>query len=113
MLLQQLFYFYVAESKLERLKSKRKGKDIVKSLEERSKTSMLNFLSNENHTTVADEDLMLDTPVSSSHPIVRYVAPDKQALTVGELVELVKADHLAQVLDQEVDDERKTHESPN
>lgn len=106
--------FFIPESKLERLKTKRKGKDIVKSLEERNKSSMMNFLSNGNQSVVDDEDFILDTPVGNSHPIMRYVAPDKQALTLGELVELLKADHLAQVLEQhDSDEEKKLQETPN
>lgn len=75
---------------------------------------MMNFLSNGNESVLVDEDFILDAPVGNSHPILRYVAPDKQALTVGELVELLKADHLAQVLEQQdSDEEKKLPETPN
>lgn len=106
---------HFSENKLEKLKSKRKGKDIVQSLEERNKSSMMNFLSNENQSVLGDEDFILDTPVSNNHPIMRYVAPDKQALTLGELVELLKADHLSHVIEQqqESEEEKKLPETPN
>ncbi|KAE8744302.1 hypothetical protein FOCC_FOCC009025 [Frankliniella occidentalis] len=100
-------YLASLENKLAKLKSKRKGKDIIKSLEEKNKSSMMNFLSNDNQVVLDDDDFILDTPVNNNHPILRYVAPDKQALTVGELVELLKADHLSQVLEQHDSDEEK------
>lgn len=42
----------------------------------------------------------LDVPVNSNF-VLRKVAPDRQALTLGELVELLKADELAQVLEEQ------------
>lgn len=40
-----------------------------------------------------DNDDSLDTPLSSSS-LLRAVAPEKQALTTGEVVELIKYDSL-------------------
>ena len=95
------YSFHFSENKLAKLKSKRKGKDMVKSLEEKHKSCMMNLLSNDNHRVLGDDDFILDTPANNSHPLMRYVSPDKHALTLGELVELLKADHLSQVLEQQ------------
>lgn len=84
---------------------------MVKSLEEKHKSCMVNLLSSDSHYVLDDDDFIMDTPVNNSHPLMRYVAPDKQALTVGELVELLKADHLSQVLEQQnQDDECNMHD---
>lgn len=45
-----------------------------------------------NHNYVQEFD-NLDTPISSSS-LLRTVAPEKQALTTGELAELIKFDRL-------------------
>ncbi|KAK3911968.1 Coiled-coil domain-containing protein 32 [Frankliniella fusca] len=100
-------YLASLENKLAKLKSKRKGKDIIKSLEEKNKSSMMSFLANDSQVVLGDDDFIMDTPVNNNHPLMRYVAPDKQALTVGELVELLKADHLTQVLEEHDSDEEK------
>ncbi|KAJ1527538.1 hypothetical protein ONE63_007507 [Megalurothrips usitatus] len=106
-------YLASLENKLAKLKSKRKSKDMVKSLQDKNMSSMIHFLSDENRTVMDDDDFILDTPVSNSHPLMRHVAPDKQALTVGELVELLKADQLAHVLEQETEEGSENEERPN
>jgi len=72
---------------------------------------MMNLLTGVNGVDSEEEyaNLLLDQPVSGNHPLLRYVAPDKQALTLGELVELLKADHLG--LDKE--NEEDVHSLPS
>jgi hypothetical protein len=56
------------------------------------------------NTSVTQGDLDLDEPVNSNHPahaLMRHIAPERQAITLGELVELLKADQLAEILAEE------------
>jgi hypothetical protein len=66
---------------------------------------MLRLLSEgSSDTFVTQEDLDLDEPINSNHPVhafMRHIAPERQAVTLGELVELLKADQLAKILAQE------------
>lgn len=94
-------YLESLEKKLARLKEKQSKKDLVQSLEEKHKSCMLRLVSAENNYSVTQEDLDLDAPVSSNHPahaLLRHIAPESQAITLGELVELLKADQLAEIL---------------
>ena len=63
---------------------------------------MLRLLT-EQQTNFNDQDLKLDTPVNNNH-ILRIISPE-QAINLGELVELLKADQLGQVLSEEEDRE--------
>lgn len=65
---------------------------------------MLRLVSEDCNVTFTQEDLDLDAPVNSNHPAqvwLRHIAPERQAVTLGELVELLKADQLAQILSDE------------
>lgn len=68
---------------------------------------MWRLVSEKSDTTFTEDDLDLDAPVNSGHPPqawMRRIAPERQAVTLGELVELLKADHLAQILSDEASD---------
>lgn len=68
---------------------------------------MWRLVSEESNVNITKEDLDLDAPVNSGHPPqawMRRIAPERQAVTLGELVELLKADHLAQILSDEAND---------
>ncbi|KAJ4444608.1 hypothetical protein ANN_06404 [Periplaneta americana] len=100
-------YLASLEKKLARLKEKQSKKDLVQSLEEKHKSCMLRLVSEGNNTSVTQEDLDLDAPISSSHPahaLLRHIAPERQAITLGELVELLKADQLAEILAEDSKD---------
>lgn len=97
-------YLASLEKKLTQLKERQSKKDLVQSLEEKRKSSMLRLVSENSNTPVTQEDLDLDAPVNSNHPahvFLRHIAPERQAVTLGELVELLKADQLAEILAEE------------
>jgi hypothetical protein len=92
--------YLVTEKRLALLKERQSKKDLVQSLEEKHKSCMLIC----SDTFVTQEDLDLDEPINSNHPVhafMRHIAPERQAVTLGELVELLKADQLAKILAQE------------
>ncbi|PSN52687.1 hypothetical protein C0J52_06033 [Blattella germanica] len=94
-------YLASLEKKLAKLKEKQSKKDLVQSLEEKHKSCMLRLVSDGNASSVTQEDLDLDAPINSNHPahaLLRHIAPERQAITLGELVELLKADQLAEIL---------------
>lgn len=96
--------YLITEKKLTQLKEKQSKTDLVQSLEEKHKSCMLRLLSGSSNTAVNQEDLDLDAPVNSNHPayvFLRHFAPERQAVTLGELVELLKADQLAEILAEE------------
>lgn len=105
--------YLITEKKLARLKERRSKKDLVQSLDEKHKSCMLRLVSEGCHTSVTQEDLDLDAPVNSNQPahaLLRRIAPERQAVTLGELVELLKADHLAGILTEEANN---SDNSPN
>lgn len=88
----------ISERKLARIKSgkgnkKTEGKDLIKSLEESTDSCMYRLIAGDS-LSVSGQDIILETPTKLSLAS-KWVKPE-QALTVGELVELVKADYLAQ-----------------
>lgn len=98
------YIYLVAERRLAQLKERQSKKDLVQSLEEKHKSCMLRLVSEDSNMTFTQEDFDLDAPVNCNHPAqawLRRVAPERQAVTVGELVELLKADQLAHVLSDE------------
>ncbi|XP_047119277.1 uncharacterized protein LOC124802502 [Schistocerca piceifrons] len=95
-------YLANLESKLARLKLKRTKKDLVQSLDETHKSCMVRLLSE--GTTHSAEDLLLDAPLNNSNVLFRRLAPERQALTFGELVELLKADQLSEKLFEETEE---------
>uniref|UniRef100_A0A1B6JKN5 Uncharacterized protein n=1 Tax=Homalodisca liturata TaxID=320908 RepID=A0A1B6JKN5_9HEMI len=95
-------YLASLENKLARIKSgkgckKTEGKELIKSLEESSDSCMYRLIAGDTYS-LTEEDLLLEAPVgdSLSTKWLRSQVNPEQALTVGELVELVKADYLAQ-----------------
>lgn len=66
---------------------------MLRQLAEKREACMRHLLCTE--TVYVDEDLKLDEPIEDS-PILRTVAPHRQALTHGETVELVRYDQLAE-----------------
>lgn len=97
-------YLASLEKKLTKLKERQSEKDLVQSLQEKHKSCMLRLVSESSNTPVSQEDLDLDAPVNSNHPahvFLRHIAPERQAITLGELVELLKADQLAEILAEE------------
>lgn len=95
----------IAEKRLAILKERQSKKDLIQSLEEKHKSCMLRLMSEgSSNTAVTQEDLDLDEPVHINHPahtLLRRIAPERQAITLGELVELLKADQLAEILAEE------------
>lgn len=83
-------YITSLENKLKRLKSKQGKKDLVQSLSEARQSCMVRLTTE--GTDTADLSY-LDSPLDRS-VILEKLAPEKQALTAGELVELSKADEL-------------------
>ncbi|XP_014242884.1 uncharacterized protein LOC106662943 [Cimex lectularius] len=85
-------YLARLERKLASAKSKDKG--LLESLEKTRQDCIVRLLTEDVTTSepIADEDI-------PTKWLKSYINP-QQALTVGELVELVKADHLAQASDE-------------
>lgn len=85
-------YLAKLERKLASAKSKDKG--LLESLEKTRQDCIVRLLTEDITTSepIADEDI-------PTKWLKSYINP-QQALTVGELVELVKADHLAQASDE-------------
>jgi hypothetical protein len=106
--------YLVAEKRLALLKKGHSKKDLIQSLEEKHKSCMLRLVSEDSHkASVPQEDLDLDEPVNRNHSaqvLMRHIAPERQAITLGELVELVKADQLAEILAEEANN---SYSNPN
>lgn len=81
--------FFPPESRLRKLKS---DPNVLRQLTEKREACMRQLLGEQ--TFSEPEALTLEQPVDDS-PLLRAVAPHRQALTQGETVELVKHDHLA------------------
>lgn len=91
------YFIFITEKKLVRIQSgkgdnKTEGKDFLKSLEQSSDSCMYRLIAS-NSLTLSEQDLVLETPTKPTFSS-KWVNP-QQALTVGELVELVKADYLS------------------
>lgn len=102
----------ITEKRLAQLKERHSKKDLVQSLEEKHKSCMWRLVSEESNTTFTEDDIDLDAPVNSGNPSqawIRRIAPERQAVTLGELVELLKADHLAKILSDEANDSKSSH----
>jgi hypothetical protein len=102
----------IAEKRLAQLKERHSKKDLVQSLEEKHKSCMWRLVSEESNMTFTKEDLHLDAPVNSGHPAqawMRRIAPERQAVTLGELVELLKADQPAQILSDEASESKSSN----
>lgn len=74
---------------------------MVKSLEDTHKSCMIQLLTG-GTSTASSEDHILDTPVSPQNSVARRIAPERQALTYGEIVELLKADQLSKSLSEDL-----------
>lgn len=72
------------------MKKIRSDPDVLKQLAEKRDACISQLLNN----TYDQEYDSLDTPLTSSS-LLRAVAPEKQALTAGEVAELVKYDRLS------------------
>jgi len=106
-------YLASLERKLARIKSgkgnkKTEGKDLIKCLEESNDSCMYRLIAG-NSFSLSDQDLQLDAPPNFKLSS-KWLNPE-QALTAGELVELVKADYLAQSNSEEINVEEKTSEN--
>lgn len=86
--------FYVLEEKLHKIKS---SPNILRQLAEKREDCMRELMKSEDFP---DETLTLDIPIENS-TILRTLLPQRQALTQGELVELVKYD---QLVDENISD---------
>lgn len=102
-------YLATLERKLSKIKktggiTKKDQRDLLNSLEDSRKSCMYRLIAGETGTGT-DDDVDLDAPVnfnSTTGWLKSQVNPE-QPVTVGELVELVKADYLAnQTTEQEV-----------
>ncbi|KAK7872086.1 hypothetical protein R5R35_004569 [Gryllus longicercus] len=106
-------YLATLERKLAKLKERQSKKDLVESLEETRKSCMLRLVTE--GIAGVQEDLDLDIPVNNSHAsstLLRHIAPERQALTLGELVELLKADQLSEKLAEDNSDIEVSSEDP-
>jgi hypothetical protein len=83
----------LARIKSGKANKKTEGKELIKSLEESNDSCMYRLIAGDSFS-LSDQDLQLDAPTNFKLSS-KWLNPE-QALTVGELVELVKADYLAQ-----------------
>lgn len=82
---------FTTETRLQKLKS---NPDVLRQLAEKREACMRQLLQ-ENYI-YEEEILQFEEPIEDS-PILRAVAPHRQALTHGETVELVRYDQLDKV----------------
>ncbi|KAB0793088.1 hypothetical protein PPYR_12708 [Photinus pyralis] len=80
-------YLAGLETKLAKLKS---DPNVLQQLAEKREACLRQLLLTNSES---DTDISLDTPIEPS-PILRTIAPSKQALTEGELVTLIQYDQL-------------------
>lgn len=85
----KMIYYYVPEEKLRKIRS---DPDVLKQLAAKREACMQQLLLADAHYD-SEETLELDAPVTTSH-IVRALYPERQAISQGEVVELVKYDQL-------------------
>lgn len=83
-------YLAVLERRLKRIRS---NPTVLQQLAERREACMQHLL-NDNSSARRNSDLELDEPVNN-HELLRFIRPE-QALSVAELVHLIKYDHLEQ-----------------
>ncbi|XP_022917041.1 coiled-coil domain-containing protein 32 [Onthophagus taurus] len=93
-------YLASLEAKLHKIKT---DQDVIKQLQQKREECMNQLLNNTQYSE--DVDLELDEPIESS-TVLRAITPQKQALTQGEIVELVKYDQLKED-DSEVEEDNK------
>lgn len=74
-----------------KLKKIRNNPDVLAQLAEKRESCMQEFLTNGTYT---EEDQHIDFENSATSLILKTIAPQKQALNPGELLELVKNDQL-------------------
>lgn len=85
-------YLAVLERRLKRIKT---NPSVLQQLAERREACMQHLLNDSSRVTIRGEsELALDEPVSH-HELLRFIRPE-QALSVAELVHIVKYDHLEQ-----------------
>lgn len=94
-----LYFVWFAEKKLAKIKSgtsssKSEQQQLIQSLEQSHKSYMCRLIAGDINC-VSNQDLALDEPTNLSTNWLRTQVNPEQALTVGELVELLKADYLA------------------
>lgn len=90
-----MYVCYFTETKLKKLKS---SPDVIRQLAEKREACMRQLLCEE--SIYEEETLRFAEPIEDS-PILRTVAPHRQALTHGETVKLVRYDQLATEKQQE------------
>lgn len=108
--------FFHTEKKLSKLKSKTSGsssaekRDLLFSLSGARDGHIDRLMSSEIKSTDGFTDFDLDAPVEDSltASVVRYIAPQLQALTAGELVHLLQSDQLNQANNTEDSDSKDT-----
>ncbi|XP_002073354.3 uncharacterized protein LOC6650636 [Drosophila willistoni] len=94
-------YLQLLERKLAKVQ---KGSKLLDSLQEKRQDCMRLLLASSNGSALIEEQLELDTPIESGR-LQRHLLPH-QALTVGELVNIVKHDALEE---QQEHSEEETH----
>lgn len=97
-----MYFLNLTEQRLRKIKN---DPDVLKQLAEKREACMQQLLFSQ--CEVDDETIDLNTPIDNS-TILRAIAPQKQALTQGELVELVKYDQLIEEKEEEESRESKT-----
>lgn len=80
-------FFFCSEAKLEKIRS---DPNFLRQLAQKREDCMQALLNSDN---LSEEIINLDTPVENS-AILRTILPQRQALTQGELFELVQYDQL-------------------
>ncbi|XP_065080587.1 coiled-coil domain-containing protein 32 [Ochlerotatus camptorhynchus] len=84
-------YLAVLERRLRRIKT---NPTVLQQLVERREACMQHLLNDSSIAIRGDSELALDEPVNH-HELLRFIRPE-QALSVAELVHIVKYDHLEQ-----------------
>ena len=97
-------YLAVLEAKLAKLQ--KKG-SLVDDLRNRRQDEMKRFLANGNQVSSSNSDFTHENIDIPSNALLRRIAPEKQALTVEELLHLVKEDQLLEPEDSEEDSGQK------
>lgn len=84
-------YLALLERRLRRIRT---NPTVLQQLAERREACMQHLLNDSSAALRADSELALDEPVNQ-HELLRFIRPE-QALSVAELVHIVKYDHLEQ-----------------
>lgn len=94
-----------AENKLHKLKT---NPTLVQQLREKREDCMRQLLTGSENFN-CDDNLLLDEPINQETPtqqIIRSIYPERQALTTGELVNIINHDYLEKDLEEQNTNEK-------